>query len=37
MGIWSAQGEKIHTINGWKKPADFLVDLQQALAKVQKP
>lgn len=36
MGIWNAQGEKVHQIAGWKKPEDFLTDLKQGLEKAAK-
>ena len=32
MGVFNATGKAIHTIGGWKKPEDFLKDLEAGKA-----
>jgi hypothetical protein len=34
MGIWTPDGELVKYISGWKKPSEFVADLQAALAEM---
>lgn len=36
MGIFDAEGNVLHTIGGWKKPEDFIADLQKGLEAANK-
>lgn len=34
MGVWGPDGALVHKISGWKKPVDFIAELEQAKAAV---